>query len=159
MSTNSTAFRRPASSLGLSRTQRAAMGETLLLRFLVQHGLLPAGLLKAADVERRGAGSALSLLDWIVRRGHVSEEQLTLAMAHCLRFAHFEPVPMAGGKAIELTPGAKVRQATPSARHRRLSLRLVHNGPRRAGDSGQPPSASRARPTRPRLRLLSHRPR
>ena len=60
MSTNSSAFRRPVAP-SLSRTQRAAMGETLLLRFLVQHGLLPNGLLKAADAERLGAGSSLTL--------------------------------------------------------------------------------------------------
>ena len=55
-----TAFHHPAHQ-DLSRSQRAAMGETLLLRFLVQHGILPGGLLKAANAERLGSGSSLSL--------------------------------------------------------------------------------------------------
>lgn len=99
-----------------SRADRAMMGEALLLRFLVQHGLLAHGLLKAADIERRGAGSPLSLLDWLVCRGHISENALTFAMAHCLRLVPPAPPlsntetgmasgPSAASARVDLEPG------------------------------------------------------
>jgi hypothetical protein len=110
----------------LSRAERAVMGEALLLRFLVQHGLVANALLKAADIERRGAGSRLSLLDWIVRRGHVSENALTLAMAHCLRLGPPDaPFARTGPGTAVPDPSAPFAKLGLQPRRRRISLRLI----------------------------------
>lgn len=78
-----------------ARTARCAMGESLLLRFLVQRGIIHQSLLRLIDVERVGSGTTLSLVDWLVQRGHVSEEALISVLAACLQLQTSDLAPFA----------------------------------------------------------------
>lgn len=60
------------------------VAERLLLRFLVQRGVIHRSLLNLIEIEHSGSGSTLSLVDWLVQRGHVSEEALTSVLSACL---------------------------------------------------------------------------
>jgi hypothetical protein len=123
-----------------SRSARVPVAETLLLRFLVQHGIMSPSLLKLIDIERAGAGTSMSLLDWLVQRGHVSEEALTAALAACVRLHPEDLAPFARDQFAEETSdegrGAR-RSDAPCPRH-----------------STHDPSASKRR----HLRLVSSRP-
>lgn len=97
-----------------ARTARSAMGESLLLRFLVQRGIVHQSLLKLIEVERSGSGTSLSLVDWLVQRGHVSEEALTSVLAACLSL-----------QPADLAPYALKQSARPKSARRARHLRLV----------------------------------
>lgn len=97
-----------------TRAARGAIGESLLLRFLVQRGIIHRSLLKLIEVERAGAGTSLSLVDWLVQRGHVSEEALTSVLAACLSL-----------QPADLAPYALARPARQKPAQRARHLRLV----------------------------------
>lgn len=96
-----------------SRTTRSAIGESLLLRFLVQRGIVHRSLLKLIEIEHAGSGTTLSLVDWLVQRGHVSEDTLTEVLAACLSL---QPADLAPFALAEPTP----RTPTRTVRHLRL---------------------------------------
>jgi hypothetical protein len=100
-----------------TRSARSAMGESLLLRFLVQRGIVHHSLLKLIEVERSGSGTSLSLVDWLVQRGHVSEEALTSVLAACLSLQPTDLAPFA------LTQPAQ--PARPKSARRTRHLKLV----------------------------------
>ena len=95
-------------------TARGALGETLLLRFLVQRGIVHRSLLKLIEVERCGSGTSLSLVDWLVQRGHVSEETLTSVLAACLSL-----------QPADLAPYALTQPTRPKSARRARHLKLV----------------------------------
>lgn len=109
------------------RSARSAIAESLLLRFLVQRGIVHRSLLKLIEVERSGSGTTLSLLDWLVQRGHVSEEALTTVLAACLQLqpSDLTPFALADSSDGQPIPAVHVEPAT-KARH----LTLVSSRPR-----------------------------
>ena len=96
-----------------ARTIRTAIGESLLLRFLVQRGVLHRSLLKLIEIEHAGSGTTVSLLDWLVQRGHLSEETLTEVLAACLTLQPSHLAPFA-------LPEAAPQKTTKTERHLRL---------------------------------------
>jgi hypothetical protein len=133
-----------------ARTARTTIGESLLLRFLVQRGIVHQSLLKLIEVERAGSGTTLSLVDWLVQRGHVSEAALTSVLAACLKLQPNDLTPFAS---FQSEGAGTEADANPpkSARH----LKLVSSRPRASSDAS--PTHATSSPDRRRTPL--HLPR
>ena len=117
---------------GAARAARSSIGESLLLRFLLQRGIIHRSLLKLIEVERSGSGSSLSLVDWLVQRGHVSDEALTSVLAACLKLNPGDLTPFALAKPADQSSEIPER-AEPVAKARHL--RLVSSRPRASSDT------------------------
>lgn len=111
-------------------TTHSAAGESLLLRFLVQHGIVHRSLLNIIEIERVGSGTTLSLVDWLVQRGHVSEDTLTSVLAACLKLHTTDLAPFALADSSDEKPA---QHATPVTKARHLTL--VSSRPRASSDS------------------------
>lgn len=132
-----------------TRAERTAIGEALLVRFLVQNQVLPNGLVVAVDAERQGAGEPMSLIDWMIYRGHLTEGQLVSALAHCLRLDPIGSVTAAAAPAPAITDPASDRK------RRRDHLRLVRGRPSSADSRGASSvTARKDRAPRSSLRVL-----
>jgi hypothetical protein len=122
-----------------SRGERTALGETLLLRFLVRHGIVTQGLMLALEAERAGANTRASLVDWMVQRGHISEEQLAAALIWCMRLTPDEaahsandvPSPPAAPRRashLRLVSSQSMQPASPTAPSARPKFHLICRG-------------------------------
>jgi hypothetical protein len=126
-----------------ARGARTTIGESLLLRFLVQRGIVHQSLLKLIEVERAGSCTSLSLVDWLVQRGHVSEAALTSVLAACLKLQPNDLAPFALAPSDPTGSGTNVDTPRPP-RH----LRLVSSKSRTSSDGT--PSRATSSPARRR---------
>jgi len=109
------------------------------LSLLVREHALPAALLLVIDAERNGAGTEMPLIDWLIHRGHITEEQIASALAYCLRLSPLDPAP-------ELVTRAKIKPTgSPWANRTNLS---------RQPNAGVKGTARPARPARHSLRVV-----